>query len=101
MPALHARRNKGWEMIDLTEDERMQLSSLWVGVIAFAGILYLTGSFWKAILLGIFVLGSCLLGFGRSWVMRGSFVIAIVAIAVALAAPGPERWVQLFQDGRQ
>ena len=88
-------------MIVLAENERMQLLSLWVGAVVFAAILYLTASFSKAILLGIFVLGSCLLGFSRGWVLRGSFVIAIAAIAVALGAPGPDRWVQLFLNGRQ
>ena len=42
-------------------------------VVLFAAILYLTGSFWKAILVSIFVLVSCVLGFG----LRGSFSIAI------------------------
>jgi hypothetical protein len=40
-------------------------------------------------------------GFGRRWLLRGSFATAIVAIAVALGAPSPDRWVQLFQDARQ
>ena len=40
-------------------------------VVLFAAILYLTGSFLKAILVSIFVLVSCVLGFG----LRGSFVI--------------------------
>ncbi len=47
-------------MIVLAENERMQLLSLWVGAVVFAAILYLTASFSKANLLGIFVLGSCL-----------------------------------------
>jgi hypothetical protein len=88
-------------MIDLTEDERMMALSLWVGVVLFSAILYLTGSYWKAILIGTFVLGSLALGFGRRWLLLGSFAIAIVAIAVALGAPSPDQWVQLFQDARQ
>ena len=66
-------------------------------VVLFAGTLYLTGSFWKAILVSIFVLVACILGFGP----RGSFAIAIVAIAVALGAPSPEQWVKLWQDARR
>ena len=88
-------------MIDLTEDERLQVLSLWVGLVMFSAILYLTGSYWKAILIGTFVLGSYLLGFGRSWLLRGSFAVAIVAIAVALGAPSPDQWAQLLQDARQ
>src|SRR6266481_6753403 len=32
--------------------------SLWLGVVLFSAILYLTGSYWKAILIGTFVLGA-------------------------------------------
>ena len=88
-------------MMDLTEDERLLALSLWVGVVLFSAILYLTGSYSKAILIGIFVLISCLLGFGRRWLLRGSFAVAIVAIAVALGAPSPDQWVHLWQDARQ
>jgi len=34
-----------------------------------------------------------------SWFLRGSFAIAIIAIA--LGAPTPDRWVQLLQDARR
>jgi len=88
-------------MMDLTEDERLLALSLWVGVVLFTAILYLTGSYWKAILIGLFVLISCLLVFGRRWLLRGSFVVAIVAIAVALGAPSPDQWSQLLQDARR
>jgi hypothetical protein len=66
-------------------------------VVLFAAILYLTGSFWKAILVSIFVLVASILGFGP----RGSFAIAILAIAVVLGAPSPDQWVQLWQDARR
>jgi hypothetical protein len=88
-------------MIDLTEDERLVALSLWVGIALFSAILYLTGSYWKAILIGTFVLGSCVLGFGRRWLLRGSLAIAIVAIAVALGAPGPDQWADLLQGAQQ
>ena len=66
-------------------------------VVLFAAILYLTGSFWKAILVSIFVLVACILGLGP----RGSFAIAIVAIAVVLGAPNPDQWVQWCQEARR
>jgi len=66
-------------------------------VVLFAAILYLTGSFWKAILVSMVVLVSCVLGFG----LRGSLPIAIVSIAVVLGAPSPDQWVHLWQDARQ
>jgi hypothetical protein len=66
-------------------------------VVLFAAMLYLTGSFWKAIFVSISVLVSCILGFG----LRESFAIAIVAIAVVLGAPSPDKWAHLWQDARQ
>jgi hypothetical protein len=88
-------------MTNLTEDGRLMALSLWVGVVVFSAILYLTGSYWRAILIGTFVLGSCALGFGRIWLLRGSFAIAIVAVAVALGAPSPDQWAQSLQEARQ
>jgi hypothetical protein len=40
-------------------------------------MLYLTGSFWKAILVGMSVLVACFVGIGP----RGSFAVAVAAIA--------------------
>ena len=88
-------------MIDLIGGKRLQALSLWVGAVVFSAILYLTGSYWKAILIGIFALGSCVVGFGRRCVIRVSFAIAIVAVAVALGAPTPDLWPQYFWDARQ
>ena len=85
-------------MIGLTEQERQEALSFWAGLVSFVALFYLIGSFWKA---GIFVLGSCLLGLGQRWLFRGSFAIAILAIAVALGAPSPDQWTQLLQDARQ
>jgi hypothetical protein len=51
-------------MIDLTEQERLEALSFWAGLVSFSALFYLTGSFWKAVAVGIFVLGSCLLGLG-------------------------------------
>ena len=84
----------------MTEDKRLVAMSLWASVVSFCAILYLTGSFGKAILVGIFVLISCVLGFGERWLLRGSFAVAIVAIVVALGAPSPDQWGQLLQDAR-
>jgi len=65
--------------------------------VLFAAMLYLTGSFWKALLVGMSVLVTCVLGFGPRW----SFAIAIVAIAVVLAAPSADQWGQVWQDARR
>jgi hypothetical protein len=74
--------------------------SLWASVVSFSAILYLSGTFWKAILIGTFVLVSSVLGFGGRWLTRASFALAIVAIAVVLGAPSPDQWGQLLQDAR-
>jgi hypothetical protein len=75
-----------------------QQEQIEVAVVLFSAILCLTGSFWKATLVSIFVLVSCVLGFDRRWLLRGSFAIAIVAIAVVLGAPSPDQWVQLWNE---
>jgi hypothetical protein len=69
--------------------------SVWDSVIVFVSVYYLSGSFTKSLVVSTFVLGSCLVGFGRRWVMRGGFAIAVFAIAVAMGMPHPERWVEL------
>jgi hypothetical protein len=84
----------------MTEEERQTVLSLWAGLISFAALLYLTRSFWKAAVIGVFILVSCLLGFGQRWLLRGSFAIAILAIVIALA-PTPDQWVQFLQDARR
>jgi len=66
-------------------------------VVLFAAILYLTGSFSRAILVSVSVLVACILGFSP----RGSFAVAIVAIVVVLGAPTPDQWVQLWQDAQR
>jgi hypothetical protein len=66
-------------------------------VVLFAGMLYLTGSFLKAILVSISVLIACIVGIGPV----ASFAIAIVAIAAVLGAPSSDQWVQLWQEARR
>jgi hypothetical protein len=69
-----------------------------VAVVLFSAILCLTGSFWQAILVGVFVLVACLLGFGRRWLLGGLFAIAIVAVAVVLGVPTRDQWLEWWQD---
>jgi hypothetical protein len=40
-------------------------------------------------------------GYGTQWVLKGSFAIAVVAIAVALGFPPPDQWLQLARDARE
>ena len=72
--------------------------SVWSAVIVFVSIYYLVGSFTKSLLISTFVFGSCLVGFGRRWILRGGFAIAVFAIAVALGMPHPDRWIELVHS---
>ena len=84
----------------LTEDERKDILSLWAAFISAVAIYFLIGSFWTAVLIGAFVGGSAMLGYGRRWVLNGSFALAVLAIAVALGLPPPDQWLQLFYGAR-
>jgi hypothetical protein len=80
----------------LTEEQRRDILSLWAGFVAVAAIYFLIGSFWKAVLIGVFVGGSALLRYGTRWLLSGSFACAVLAIAVALGLPPPDQWLQLL-----
>jgi len=101
MPISRANRKRGLGMSNLTDETRRAAMSFWAGLVSFCALFYLTGSFSKGAVIGTFVLVSCLLGFGQRWLLRGSFAIALVAIAMWLGAPGPDQWVQLLQDVRR
>ena len=83
-----------------TEEQRAQILSLWAGLVAVFAIYFLTGKFWKAALIGVFVCVSSALGYGTRWVLTGSFAIAVVAIAVALGLPPPDQWPQVMDGVR-
>jgi hypothetical protein len=82
----------------MTEQERLLWMSVWSAVIVFVSVHYLVGSFTKSLLISVFVFGSCLVGVGRRWILRGGFALAIFAIAVALGMPHPERWIELVHS---
>ena len=85
----------------LTQDERADILSLWAGLVSVVALYFLTGSFWKAALIGAFVSGSAALGFGRRWVLKGSFAIVVLAIAVVLGLPPPDQWLQWLYGARE
>jgi hypothetical protein len=82
----------------LTEQDRALVLSVWAALVSVVAIHFLIGSFWKAALIGVFVGGSTLLGYGTRWVLKGSFAIAVLAIAVALGLPPPDQWPQLIHQ---
>jgi hypothetical protein len=81
----------------LTEEDRALVLSGWAALVSVVAIYFLSGSFWKAGLIGAFVGISSLLGYGTRWVLKGSFAIAVLAIAAALLPP-PDQWLQLFHQ---
>src|SRR5258708_32125861 len=85
----------------LTEKERAEILSLWAGLVSVVAVYFLIGSFWKAAFIGAFVGGSAALGYGRRWLLQGSFAFAVLAIAVALGLPPPDQWLQLLFQARE
>ena len=79
----------------MTEQERSPWMSVWSAAIVFVSVYYLVGSFKKSLLI---LFGSCLVGVGRRWILRGGFALAVFAIAVALGMPHPERWIELVHS---
>jgi hypothetical protein len=82
----------------LTEEDRALVLSVWAALVSVVAIYFLIGSFWKAALIGAFVGISSLLGYGTRWVLKGSFAIAVLAIAVALGLPMPDQWLQALNE---
>jgi hypothetical protein len=85
----------------MTEEKRAQVRALWAALVSVVAIYFLTESYWKAVLIGVFVSISAVLGYGTSWVLRGSFAIAVFAIAVALGFPPPDHWQQLAHEAQE
>ena len=73
----------------LTAGERQVALTCWAGLVAFGAVLSLTGSFGKSTVIGVFVLTSCGLGFGRRWLLPGTLALAVAAILVAIVLRVP------------
>jgi hypothetical protein len=56
-------------------EENRALVSVWAALVSVVAIYFLTSNFWKAALIGAFVGGSAMLGFGPRWVLGGSFAM--------------------------
>jgi hypothetical protein len=85
----------------VTQDDRLAVMCVWNGLVVFVSVFFLTGSIFKAALIAVFVLVSCLLGFGQRWLLRGGFVVSVLAIGVLVGAiPHPDQWKDLFRGVR-
>jgi hypothetical protein len=85
----------------LTAERQAQILPVWAGLVSVIALYFLTSNFWKALLIGAFVGGSAMLGYGTRWVLMGSFAIAVLAIAVALGLPMPDQWLQVLDEARE
>jgi hypothetical protein len=86
----------------MQQEDRLALMCVWNGVVVFVSGWYLTGSLIKSAVIAIFVLVSCLLGYGVRWLLRGGFAVSIFAIAVAVGAiPRPDQWKNLVGGVRK
>jgi TctA family transporter len=81
----------------LSEEDRTLVLSVWAGLVSVVAIYFLTGNFLKAAFVGV----SSLLGYGTRWVLKGSFAIAVLAIAVALGLPSPDQRLQLIHQAQE
>ena len=93
---MDAMKDRGLQM--LTAEQREQVLPLWAGLVSFVAVYFLTSNVWKARVLAVFVCVSAMLGYGARCVLIGSFVIAVVAIAVAFGLPRPDQWPQVVNQ---
>ena len=71
----------------------------WNAFVLFIAIYYLAGEFWKAFVVGAFVLISSMLNFGARWLTRGGFAVAILACLVYVGfVPEPGQWADLVKE---
>jgi hypothetical protein len=85
----------------VTQEDRMAVLCVWNGLVVFVSMFFLTGAFFKSVLIAAFVLISCLLGFGQRWLLRGGFAVSVLAIGVLVGAiPHPDQWKNFFRDVR-
>jgi hypothetical protein len=68
----------------------------WNGLCVFLATLYLF-SFDKAVVVSLFVVVSCYIGYGARWLTRGGFALSLVAVAVFLGLSVPDKWVSAIR----
>ena len=74
---------------------------VWNGIVVFVSLFFLTGAFFKSVVIAAFVLVSSLLGYGQRFLLPAGFALAMFAIAVAFGViPHPNQWDKLFGEMR-
>ncbi|HZP76257.1 MAG TPA: hypothetical protein VFB45_08970 [Pseudolabrys sp.] len=61
----------------------------WNAIIVFGSMLYFNLPFWTAALIAFGVLGSCLVGYGTRWLLRGGVAMFFVVILMAIGVLPP------------
>lgn len=77
--------------------DHISMMNVWNAFCATVAIWYLSGSLMKAVPVGVFMLVSGVLNYGSRWLSRVGFAVSIIALAVLLGAPGPDRWPDLVR----
>ena len=82
----------------MTQTAQLFVMCVWTSIASFVSLLYLTHSFVKSAIIGLFVLISGMVGLGRRWVFRGGFLLAVLAIAVYVGlVPPRDEWGNQFK----
>ncbi len=85
----------------MTAEERLVVMCVWNAIIVFISMLYLSGGVFKSAVIAVIVLISCLIGYGRRWLLPLSFAGMVLAGAVAIGLlPSPDQWLPLLKDAR-
>lgn len=82
----------------MTGDQRLELMCAWNSMAVFGSVMFLDGGLAKAALVTLLVFISCLIGWGRRWLLRGGFALTMVAVAVAFGFPHPAQWPSLVKN---
>jgi hypothetical protein len=85
----------------MSQGERTAAMCGWCALVVFISVFYFTGGFVKSTIAAIFVLVSGAIGFGRRWILRGGFLVSVLALAVYLRAlPHPEEWTNHLKSAQ-
>ncbi len=69
----------------------------WNGLCVVLATLYLF-SLDKAVVVSLFVVISCSIGYGARWLTRGGFALSLVAVAVFLGLSIPATWINALRS---
>ena len=75
---------------------------VWNALVIFGSSIYFGLGIWRAALLSIAVLFSCMIGYGRRWFLRAGFLTFVVTLLiVAGVLPQPEDWRNVITQAKE